>query len=210
MASDERRDVAALRISAAGLPVLPFGNSASAASGAVVFCRIECRRLPWTASSGILSASEWRRCTGAAVVTPILTVHRSVVAGIQRQCGDWRLGYRNSWDTQRRPEHQLRPLRTKACASQWHRWDAFWTLGEITSFGGKDTFRLLLPNAPGSAIVPPIRLCLPDQRQQQPFRCISKTIICAARGLQDTFIRQRFPALGLRSPFGQTADMRLR
>src|SRR5882724_1651747 len=34
MASDERRDVAALRISAAGLPVLPFGNTASAASGA--------------------------------------------------------------------------------------------------------------------------------------------------------------------------------
>src|SRR5207245_6723593 len=37
MASDERRHVAALRISVAGLRGLPFGTSASAASGAVVF-----------------------------------------------------------------------------------------------------------------------------------------------------------------------------
>src|SRR6266446_5714058 len=57
MASDERRDVAALRISAAGLPVLPFGNSASAASGAVVFVVSNAVGLPWTASSGILSAT---------------------------------------------------------------------------------------------------------------------------------------------------------
>src|SRR5712691_10153346 len=57
MGSDERRDVAALRISAAGLPVLPFGNSASAASGAVVFVVSNAVGLPWTASSGILSAT---------------------------------------------------------------------------------------------------------------------------------------------------------
>src|SRR5260370_10059797 len=57
MASDERRDVAALRISATGLPVLPFGNSASAASGAVVFVVSNAVGLPWTASSGILSAT---------------------------------------------------------------------------------------------------------------------------------------------------------
>src|SRR5260221_6475100 len=57
MASDERRDVAALRISAAGLPVLPFGNSASAASGAAVFVVSNAVGLPWTASSGILSAT---------------------------------------------------------------------------------------------------------------------------------------------------------
>src|SRR5215831_11120249 len=37
IASDERRDVAALRIPATGLPVLPVGNSANAASGATVF-----------------------------------------------------------------------------------------------------------------------------------------------------------------------------
>src|SRR5437879_10802894 len=53
MASDERRDVAALRIPATGLPVLPFGNSASAASGAVVFVVSKAVGLPWNASSGM-------------------------------------------------------------------------------------------------------------------------------------------------------------
>src|SRR5260370_34994256 len=57
IASDERRDVAALRIPAAGLPVLPIGNSANAASGATVFVVSNAVALPWTASSGILSAT---------------------------------------------------------------------------------------------------------------------------------------------------------
>src|SRR5689334_15258326 len=57
MASDERRDVAALRIVATGLPVLPVGNSTNAASGAAVYVVSNAVGLPWTASSGILSAS---------------------------------------------------------------------------------------------------------------------------------------------------------
>ena len=57
IASDERRDVAALRIAATGLPVLPIGNSANAASGATVFVVSNAVGLPWTASSGILSAA---------------------------------------------------------------------------------------------------------------------------------------------------------
>src|SRR5260370_27000978 len=57
IASDERRDVAALRISATGLPVLPFGNSANAASGAVVFVVSNAVGLPRTASSAVLSAT---------------------------------------------------------------------------------------------------------------------------------------------------------
>src|SRR5260370_1055208 len=57
IASDERRDVAALRIPAGGLPVLPIGNCANAASGATVFVVSNAVGLPWTASSGILSAT---------------------------------------------------------------------------------------------------------------------------------------------------------
>jgi serine protease Do len=57
IASDERRDVAALRIAATGLPVLPTGNSANAASGVTVYVVSNAVGLPWTASSGILSAT---------------------------------------------------------------------------------------------------------------------------------------------------------
>src|SRR5215510_6607505 len=57
IASDERRDVAALRIAAIGLPVLSVGNSANAASGATVYVVSNAVGLPWTASSGILSAT---------------------------------------------------------------------------------------------------------------------------------------------------------
>jgi S1-C subfamily serine protease len=57
IASDERRDVAALRIAAIGLPVLSIGNSANPASGATVYGVSNAVGLPWTASSGILSAT---------------------------------------------------------------------------------------------------------------------------------------------------------
>ncbi len=56
IASDERRDSAALRIPAVGLPVLPIGSSASVSPGAPVFLVSSGAGLPWTASSGILSA----------------------------------------------------------------------------------------------------------------------------------------------------------
>src|SRR6266478_2239490 len=51
LASDERRDVAALRISATGLLVLLLGNTANSASGATVFVVSNAVGLPWTASS---------------------------------------------------------------------------------------------------------------------------------------------------------------
>ncbi|MEK7406928.1 MAG: S1C family serine protease [Acidobacteriota bacterium] len=57
IASDERRDVAALRIPATGLPVLPICNSANVKSGASVFAVSTGARLPWTVVSGTLSAT---------------------------------------------------------------------------------------------------------------------------------------------------------
>jgi len=57
IAADERRDVAALRIPATALPVLAMGNAASVPVGAPVFAVSNAAGLPWTASSGILSAT---------------------------------------------------------------------------------------------------------------------------------------------------------
>jgi hypothetical protein len=57
IAADERRDVAALRIPASGLPVLPTGNSAEVRAGSAVYAVSNGDGLPWTASSGVLSAT---------------------------------------------------------------------------------------------------------------------------------------------------------
>jgi hypothetical protein len=57
IASDERRDIAALRIPATGLAVLPTANSAEAHAGAPLYLVSNGAGLPWTASSGVLSAS---------------------------------------------------------------------------------------------------------------------------------------------------------
>jgi putative serine protease PepD len=57
IAADERRDVAALRIPATGLPVLPTANSAEVRAGSPVYAVSNGAGLPWTASSGVLSAA---------------------------------------------------------------------------------------------------------------------------------------------------------
>jgi len=57
VSADERRDVAALRIPATGLPVLPMANSAEVRAGSTVYVVSNGAGLPWTASSGVLSAT---------------------------------------------------------------------------------------------------------------------------------------------------------
>lgn len=56
IAADERRDVAALRIPATGLSALPVASSAEARVGSPVYVISNGAGLPWTASSGVLSA----------------------------------------------------------------------------------------------------------------------------------------------------------
>ena len=56
IASDERRDVAALRIPATGLTVLPVSSSAEAHAGSPVYVVSNGAGLPWTVSSGVLSS----------------------------------------------------------------------------------------------------------------------------------------------------------
>lgn len=57
IASDERRDIAALRVPATGLTALPLGSSADLRAGAPVYVVSNGAGLPWTASSGVLSAT---------------------------------------------------------------------------------------------------------------------------------------------------------
>ena len=53
---DARRDVAAIRISASGLPVLPVAPANQVKPGEVVFLISQAAALPWAVSSGSLSA----------------------------------------------------------------------------------------------------------------------------------------------------------
>ena len=56
LAYDERRDVAALRVFAANLPVLPTGAGDETRPGDTVYAVSNAGALPWTASSGVVSA----------------------------------------------------------------------------------------------------------------------------------------------------------
>ncbi len=57
IAADERRDIAALRIAAAGLAVPAVAPSTDARPGAPVYVVSNGAGLPWTASAGVLSAT---------------------------------------------------------------------------------------------------------------------------------------------------------
>ncbi len=57
IASDERRDIAAIRIPATGLAVLPAAQSNEVRAGMPVYVVSNGAGLPWTASSGVVSAA---------------------------------------------------------------------------------------------------------------------------------------------------------
>src|SRR5260221_5357305 len=206
MASDERRDVAALRISVAGLPVLPFGNSASAASGAVVFVVSNAVGLPWTASSGILSAtrmaddvpgagSGYRILQFTAPLSPgssggVLVDAEARILGIV--VGSLSVGQNINFAV---PIESVAGL---ANASGGTRFDSG---GRLQSFGGKATaFPAAPANAPGigQAVPPNPTLPRPDQRQIHTISVHSKTIYLRRERLQDDIHKTAmFPPLGL-------------
>ena len=213
MASDERRDVAALRISATGLPVLPFGNSASAASGAVVFVVSNAVGLPWTASSGILSAtrmaddvpgagSGYRILQFTAPLSPgssggVLVDAEARILGIV--VGSLSVGQNINFAV---PIESVAGL---ANASGGTRFDSG---GRLQSFGAKAT---AFPAAPGlaQAVPPNPTLPRPEQRQMHTISVHSKTIYLRRERLQDDIHKTAmFPHLGLRfADYGQTADI---
>jgi hypothetical protein len=211
IASDERRDVAALRIPATGLPVLPFGNSAGAASGAVVFVVSNAVGLPWTASSGILSATRmaddvpgagngYRILQFTAPLSPgssggVLVDAEARILGIV--VGSFSVGQNINFAV---PIESVAGL---ANASGGTRFDSG---GRLQSFGAKAT-----GNAPGVAPAAPPNPTLPrpDQRQMHTVSVHSKTIYLRRERLQDDIHKTAmFQHLGLRfADYGQTADI---
>lgn len=53
---DERRDIAAIRISASGLPVLPIASAAGVNPGDAVLSIFHAQTQPWSTSTGVISA----------------------------------------------------------------------------------------------------------------------------------------------------------
>ena len=216
IASDERRDVAALRIPATGLPVLPIGNSANAASGATVFVVSNAVGLPWTASSGILSAtrmaddvpgagSGYRILQFTAPLSPgssggVLVDAEARILGIV--VGSLSVGQNVNFAV---PIDSIAGLGN---ASGGTRFDSGARLQPI---GAKATAATAAPsNPPAAPVVPPdLTLPRPEQRQMHTISVHSKTIYLRRERLQDDILKTpMFPHLGLRfADYGQTADI---
>ena len=216
IASDERRDVAALRIAAAGLPVLPIGNSANAASGATVFVVSNAVGLPWTASSGILSAtrmaddvpgagSGYKILQFTAPLSPgssggVLVDSEARILGIV--VGSLSVGQNVNFAV---PFDSIAGLGN---ASGGMRFDSG---ARLQPFSAKATSAAAAPsNPPAAPVVPPgLTLPRPEQRQMHTISVHSKTIYLRRERLQDDIHKTgMFSHLGLRfAEYGQTADI---
>jgi S1-C subfamily serine protease len=216
IASDERRDVAALRIPATGLPVLPVGNPANAASGATVFVVSNAVGLPWTASSGILSAtrmaddvpgagSGYRILQFTAPLSPgssggALVDSEARILGIV--VGSLNVGQNVNFAV---PIDSIAGL---GDASGGTRFDSG---ARLQAFGAKATSAAAAPsNTPGASVAPPgLTLPRPEQRQIHTISVHSKTIYLRRERLQDDIHKTAmFPQLGVRfADYGQTADI---
>jgi hypothetical protein len=216
VASDERRDVAALRIPATGLPVLPIGNSANAASGATVFVVSNAGGLPWTASSGILSAtrmaddvpgagSGYRILQFTAPLSPgssggVLVDGEARILGIV--VGSLSVGQNVNFAV---------PIDTIVGLGNASGGTRFDSGARLQPFGAKATSAAAAPSNPPAAPVAPPGLMLPrpEQRQIHTISVHSKTIYLRRERLQDDIHKTPlFPQLGLRfADYGQTADV---
>ncbi len=216
IASDERRDVAALRIAAAGLPVLPIGNSANAASGATVFVVSNAVGLPWTASSGILSAtrmaddvpgagSGYRILQFTAPLSPgssggVLVDAEARILGIV--VGSLSVGQNVNFAV---------PIDSIAGLGNASGGLRFESGARLQPFGAKSTSAAAAPsNPPAAPVAPPgFTLPRPEQRQIHTISVQSKTIYLRRERLQDDIHKTpMFPQLGVRfADYGQTADI---
>ena len=215
IASDERRDVAALRIAATGLPVLPIGNSANVPSGATVFVVSNAVGLPWTASSGILSAtrmaddvpgagSGYRILQFTAPLAPgssggVLVDAEARILGIV--VGSLSVGQNVNFAV---PIDSIAGLGN---ASGGTRFDSG---ARLQPFGVKATSAAAARSNPAIPVAPPgLTLPRPEQRQIHTISVHSKTIYLRRERLQDDIHKTAmFPQLGVRfADYGQTADI---
>ena len=216
IASDERRDVAALRIAATGLPVLPIGNPANAASGATVFVVSNAVGLPWTASSGILRAarmaddvpgagSGYRILQFTAPLAPgssggVLVDADARMIGIV--VGSFSVGQNVNFAV---PVDSIAGL---ANVSGGTRFDSG---ARLQPFAAKSATAAATPTNPPAPGAAPPGLTLPrrEERQIHTISVHSKTIYLRRERLQDDIHKTAmFPQLGLRfAEYGQTADI---
>jgi len=215
IASDERRDVAALRIPAGGLAVLPTDNSASAAPGAAVFVVSNAVGLPWTASSGILSAtrmaddvpgagSGYRILQFTAPLSPgssggVLVDGEARILGIV--VGSLSVGQNVNFAV---------PIDSVAGLGNVSGGTRFDSGARLQPFGTKASSTAVPSNPPVNAVAPPgLTLPRPEQRQIHTISVHSKTIYLRRERLQDDIHKTAmFPQLGLRfADYGQTADI---
>ena len=216
IASDERRDVAALRIPATGLPLLPIGNSANATSGATVFVVSNALGLPWTASSGILSAtrmaddvpgagSGYRILQFTAPLSPgssggvLVDVEARILGIVVRSLS---VGQNVNFAV---------PIDTIAGLGNASGGARFDSGARLQPFGAKGTTAATTPVGPPAAPATPPNFTLPrpEQRQLHTVSVHSKTIYLRRERLQDDMQKTgMFPQLGLRfADYGQTADI---
>jgi hypothetical protein len=215
-ASDERRDVAALRIPVTGLPVAPIGNSTNAASGAAVFVVSNAVGLPWTASSGILSAtrmaddvpgagSGYRILQFTAPLAPgssggVLVDAEAKILGIV--VGSFSVGQNINFAV---------PIESVAGLANATGGTRFDSGARLQTFGAKSTAAVTPAYPPVAAPAAPPNLNLPraDQRQVHTISVHSKTIYLRRERLQDDIQKTpMFRQLGVRfADYGQTADV---
>jgi hypothetical protein len=219
VASDERRDVAALRIPATGLPILPIGNSSNAASGATVFVVSNAVGLPWTASSGILSAtrmaddvpgagSGYRILQFTAPLSPgssggVLVDAEAKILGIV--VGSLTVGQNINFAV---------PIDSVAGLANVSGGARFDSGARLQTFGGKPTTAAAIPANPSvvtPSTPPGLSLPRPEQRQIHSILVHSKTIYLRRERLQDDIHKTpMFQQLGLRfADYGQTADVEI-
>ncbi|PYU51446.1 MAG: hypothetical protein DMG48_09885 [Acidobacteria bacterium] len=207
--------VAALRIAATGLPVLPIGNSANAPSGATVFVVSNALGLPWTASSGILSAtrmaddvpgagSGYRILQFTAPLAPgssggVLVDAEAKILGIV--VGSLNVGQNVNFAV---------PIDSIAALANVSGGTRFDSGARLQPFGAKATSAAAAPSNPTVPVSPPgLTLPRPEQRQIHTVSVHSKTIYLRRERLQDDIHKTAmFPQLGVRfADYGQTADI---
>jgi hypothetical protein len=215
IAADERRDVAALRIPASGLPVLSFGNSANVAAGTTVFVVSNAVGLPWTASSGILSAtrmadevpgagSGYRILQFTAPLSPgssggVLVDAQARILGIV--VGSFNVGQNVNFAV---------PIESVVGLGNAPGGTRFDSGARLQPFGGRAKSAAASSNSPAAAAIPPaVTLPRPEQRQIRTISVHSKTIYLRRERLQDDIQKTPlFPQLGVRfADYGQTADV---
>jgi S1-C subfamily serine protease len=191
IAADERRDVAALRIPATGLTVMPLANSAEARPGASVYVVSNGAGLPWTASSGVLSAlrladevpgagNGYRPLHFTASSSP------GSSGGVLVDAQARALGIVVGSMTQGQNINFAGPMDSVAGLASASGGTPFASGVRLQLSGAKVTSAAAPPSIPPAAATPPaLTLPRPEQRQIHSISVHSKTIYLRRERLQD-------------------------